>query len=130
MDEGCHEHVSSWHSFNCDAPQGALCMSCVHKHVSVDNESCEQLRGGSDTMQYAEEVLRSPLSADGPRAAVIGRGNESDSIPFTSVRPVVEEVPSVVPIVHSQSYVIARSLCPRLSMGHDLKIHCYHYLII
>ena len=86
-------------------------MSCAHKHVGVDNELCEQLRGGSDMMQYVEEVLHSPLSADEPQAAVVGWGNGSDSIPFTSVRPVVEEVPGVVPIVHSRSCVVAGSLC-------------------
>ena len=85
MDEGCHEHASSWHSLDHDALQGALCVSCVHKHVSIDNESCEQLGGGLDTMQYAEEVLCSPLSVDGPQAAVVGWGNESDSIPFTGI---------------------------------------------
>ena len=111
MDEGCHEHVSSWHSLDRGALQGALCMLCAHKHVGIDSESCERLRGGSDTMQYVEEVLRSPLSADGPQAAVVGWGNESDSIPFTGVRPVVEEVPGVVPIVHSWSCVVAGSLC-------------------
>ena len=62
-------------------------------------------------MQYAEEVLCSPLSVDGPQAAVAGQGNESDSIPFIGVQPVVEEVPGVVPIVHGQSCVIAGSLC-------------------
>ena len=35
--------------------------------------------------QYAEEVLHSPLSADGPQAAAVGWGNESDSIPFTGI---------------------------------------------
>ena len=86
-------------------------MSCVHKHVGVNSESCERLGGGSDTTQYAEEVLRSPLSADGPQAAVVGQGNESDSIPFTGVQPVVEGVLGVVPVVHSRSCVIAGSLC-------------------
>ena len=86
-------------------------MLCVHKHVGVDSESCEQLGGGLDMTQYVEEVLRSLLSADGPQAAVVGQGNESDSIPFTSVRLVVEEVAGVVPIVHSRSCVIAGLLC-------------------
>ena len=105
-------------------------MLCVYKHVGVDNELCEQLRGGLDMMQYVEEVLCSPLSVDGPQAAVVGWGNESHSIPFTGIQPVVEEVPGVVPIVHSQSCVIAGSLCwhegspqvlfpeSRLSMSH------------